>query len=101
MTFSDFIDRLKEAGWKDTCDAQHDNIFGLWKELLIAKTEPVAEVPCSVGLSAELAEVKEKYYELLMAVQSKFPDETRHETALRYIRNAEIGSNEASEATSI
>ena len=31
----------------------------------------------------------DKYNELLMAVQTKFPDESRHETALRYIREAE------------
>ena len=30
-----------------------------------------------------------KYDELLMSVQRKFPDETRHETALRYIKEAE------------
>lgn len=29
------------------------------------------------------------YSELLMAVERKFPDETRHQTALRYIREAE------------
>lgn len=31
----------------------------------------------------------EKYYELIMAVESKFPNETRHETALRYIKERE------------
>ena len=40
----------------------------------------------------------EKYNELLMAVHRKHPDETRHHTALRYIINAEKGTeqNEAS-----
>lgn len=33
---------------------------------------------------------KELYYELIMAVGMKFPNETRHETALKYIINAEI-----------
>ena len=32
---------------------------------------------------------QEKYMELLLAVASKFPNETRHQTALRYIKNAE------------
>ena len=36
-----------------------------------------------------LTDVTVKYNELIMAVQSKFPGETRHETALRYIRQAE------------
>ena len=30
-----------------------------------------------------------EYNELIYAVQTKHPDETRHQTALRYIRNAE------------
>lgn len=34
--------------------------------------------------------LSEKYFELLYAVAQKFPDETRHQTALRYIQNAEI-----------
>ena len=38
---------------------------------------------------AEIDELKGKYYELLYAVANKFPDETRHQTALRYIQNAE------------
>ena len=35
------------------------------------------------------AECVEKYNELIMAVGMKYPNETRHETALRYIRCAE------------
>ena len=34
-------------------------------------------------------EIRKKYNELLLAVSSKFPRETRHETILRYIREAE------------
>ena len=33
--------------------------------------------------------MSEEYYELIFAVQTKYPGETRHETALRYIREAE------------
>jgi hypothetical protein len=36
-----------------------------------------------------LKEVESKYYELIYQVATKFPLETRHETALRYIKNAE------------
>lgn len=32
---------------------------------------------------------REKYNELIMAVASKYPNETRHQTALRYIQQAE------------
>ena len=37
-------------------------------------------------------EIREKYNELLLAVTNKFPGETRHQTALRYIKEAEVGS---------
>lgn len=40
-----------------------------------------------------LLEVKAKYYELLYAVSIKHPNETRHETALRYIKQAEAHTN--------
>ena len=40
--------------------------------------------------------LSEKYYELLYAVVRKHPAETRHETALRYIRQAEQSSGQCS-----
>lgn len=42
-----------------------------------------------------IAEEREKYNELIMAVESKHEGETRHETALRYIKQVEQGSNQA------
>lgn len=36
----------------------------------------------------------ENYNELIMQVANKFPDESRHETALRYIRQAENSDNQ-------
>lgn len=48
---------------------------------------------------------KEDYNELIMAVVRKFPNETRHQTALRYIREAEdrcsAGEAKDAEATKI
>ena len=35
-----------------------------------------------------------KYDELIMAVERKHPNETRHETALRYIKETELRSSE-------
>lgn len=44
-------------------------------------------------------ELEEKYNDLIMAVNKKFKDETRHETAKRYIIDAEkFQNNTASEA---
>lgn len=45
-----------------------------------------------IGLKLQidrLLKVEEKYDRLIMAVESKFPGETRHETALRYIKDRE------------
>lgn len=50
-------------------------------------------------LSAAAAAVAgQAYSELLMAVERKFPGESRHQTALRYIREAEARANEPSKA---
>lgn len=45
------------------------------------------------GYAAGLRDGKHEYNELLYAVANKFPGESRHETALRYIRNAERVDN--------
>lgn len=34
-------------------------------------------------------ELQDKYHQLIFEVQTKHPDESRHETALRYIRERE------------
>jgi len=44
-------------------------------------------------VGTQIKELQTKYYELLCGVASKFPNETRHQTALRYIRNAETHGN--------
>lgn len=41
------------------------------------------------ALPPEPSSVQDLYNELLYAVARKFPGETRHQTALRYIREAE------------
>ena len=38
------------------------------------------------------------YYDLIYAVHTKYPGETRHQTALRYIKEAEAKSNQAATA---
>lgn len=44
-------------------------------------------------------ELRKKYNELLFAVSRKFPGETRHQTALRYIMEAESKSSGPAKAT--
>jgi hypothetical protein len=47
---------------------------------------------CARAAMETAAEVRRKYDELLLAVGNKYAGETRHETALRYIRRQEAGS---------
>lgn len=49
----------------------------------------ISPSPCSAS------DVSELYNELLYAVAQKFPGESRHETALRYIREREQSTGEA------
>jgi len=51
-------------------------------------------------LNIEIAQLDAKYNELIFSVANKYPDETRHETALRYIQEREqrvSGPSEVSE----
>ena len=51
---------------------------------------PVVQTPAAPAVAAKSPpDMSELYYELLYAVGKKAPGETRHETALRYIRSAE------------
>ena len=83
---------------------QHNKII---KTLRIIKVGQYTTVPFAMKLARELLEemgiddppvdeTKEpptaiKYNELIMAVCNKHKNETRHQTALRYIREAEMG----------
>lgn len=74
---------------------------GVWSEgkvpetkLDIRSTPPQSPgVEGETDLEKKVKEVVEGlYHELIYAVGSKYPDESRHQTALRYIRSAERGS---------
>lgn len=41
------------------------------------------------GVMQKITDLEEKYNELIYAVATKYPNETRHQTALKYIKNAE------------
>jgi hypothetical protein len=55
---------------------------------LIAKSTP-DWLSRQIQSEGEYKELQRKYHELIMAVASKFPGETRHQTALRYIKHME------------
>jgi hypothetical protein len=60
--------------------------------------QAAARIESDAALLAASRERERLYAELMYAVASKFPGETRHETALRYIRNAERGSDQCAKA---
>lgn len=55
------------------------------------------EIEPALALTERAALIGQAYSELVMAVARKFPDETRHQTALRYIRETEARANEPGE----
>ena len=57
---------------------------GLGLEYAATELQHLAE-----ELERELAEAKRNYMELIMSVGNKYPNETRHETAKRYIQERE------------
>lgn len=42
---------------------------------------------------AELQSDSEKYQDVILSVDTKWPNESRHETAMRYIRERELKSD--------
>jgi len=50
---------------------------------------------------ARVVKVEEKYQELIMAVEKKYEGETRHETALKYIKRAENNDYEIAGKSSL
>ena len=74
------------------CDDTQDHLPELGRTRRELKRH-LFEQPASMGPEPKL------YYELLYAVESKHPNETRHETALRHIRNAENSGDGAAKYT--
>ncbi len=61
--------------------------------MVIGRRDFTADIKALRAALAAPDEVAAKYNELLMAVGKKYPSETRHETALRYITEAEQQGN--------
>jgi len=82
-----------------------ENAFGNQRDNYIRLYEAVLGEGCETSDMKDVESIardhREKYHELLYAVARKFPDEDRHQTALRYIREREetaLWASEASEA---
>lgn len=84
------VDRIKEleadVEYLEKCVRSHDNDKRSAQESFGKCFSENQKLHKEV---AELRRDAERYNELLLAVERKFPDETRHQTALRYIKSAE------------
>ena len=78
--------RLREA------EAENKRILELHKGLMAEADRRLEAAERRV--EREETDWSKLYHELLYAVGNKYPGETRHQTALRYIQNAERGSNQ-------
>ena len=80
-------------------EARHNRVWwksgdtGSWISVCVARELQAAT---SAEYEAKLAALEAKYTELLYAVAQKFVGESRHETALRYIREREIAATQSS-----
>jgi hypothetical protein len=87
---------------KEEIERRYNTYVELEKQLA-AKEAEIEMLKASVygvyELERQLAVKDALYHEILMAVESKWPDKTRHQTALRYIRQAERGNGGAASAT--
>ena len=64
-------------------------------ELTVRRFDPKRNaIPVWIGTAPKPEREREAYHELIYAVESRYPNETRHQTALRYIQQAEHGSDE-------
>jgi len=81
---------------------RHESLFGRGETIRPLYTTPPAAAPVQEPVPDDLIATYEKgfkdgaaqpaqelYNELLLAVGNKYPNETRHQTALRYIQQAE------------
>ena len=97
-----FCDRAVEIEANDASYCESDpewligccgTMYGATKDILRAEWNTRAE---TAAIRAERDEalrvLRADYDELLMAVEHKYPNETRHQTALRYIEQAETSS---------
>ena len=73
---------VEKGKWREHMDTVHRAVN---REMPVENNS----IPIEPLVMLKIAEVEEKYNELIMAVAKKFTNETRHETALRYIKEAE------------
>jgi len=87
------IPQLYISGWIDGHESQSATIADLQQQLTEANRWLSAYKVWHDELQKQVDEANRLYSDLIMQVGIKHPDESRHETARRYILNAENQSN--------
>ena len=80
---------LESIKFRDLTDEEITDVEELKDYLIDNSNRLVRDVRQGALQSVLRTDIQEKYNELIMAVAKKFTNETRHETALRYIKEAE------------
>lgn len=75
--------------YSDANELLYARVAELEAEMTIINRALSDEGVTSHQLRVRVAELEAQYGELIYAVATKYPDETRHQTALRYIQQAE------------
>lgn len=83
--------KKRRRSYKPLLQARNEGFAAAADELAAIISQHLPELQACVRYAG-------RYHELLLAVGNKYADETRHETALRYIRYAESNDSEASDA---
>lgn len=101
-TCSDYVRHHHAHKWQaHICGLWQQAILRLWWQIggaVAPKGIAPVSVRCINGVDAGLS-TADAYYELIYAVESKHDGESRHATALRYIRQAETRSESAQAST--
>lgn len=75
------------------CDANGEVVLAYCRKCKQGEGDLTESCPAQPP-AASVQDVSDKYHELLFAVQKKFPNESRHATALRYIQQTELATSE-------
>ena len=81
------IEGLKDKAWDDEADQEDPIPYPGDARCILLHLDALATE--NAALRERLAEAERLHMELIMAVACKFPCESRHKTALRYIRERE------------
>ena len=92
---------IKVTGCHD-CECRHGTMpFCFCKEVVgLSVNQQVLDkaIHPTCPLDDYVEDTKGKYYELLYCVENKYPDESRHDTAMRYIKEREASGTSIAQA---